>query len=268
MPTATDLYYFSHEAEDPTSTPIILIHGAGGSHLHYPPELRRLNGFQVIALDLPGHGKSAGLGKQNINDYVQAIQNFMDAINLPTALIIGHSMGSAIALQLALSAPDRVLGLVLLGSGSRLRVAPSILENTATEATFPLAVKTIVDWSFGSQASDRLKELAVQRMQETRPTVLHGDFIACNKFDLSEELGKIEKPTLIICGAEDKMTPPKYSKSLHEQIPNAELNLIEGAGHMVMLEKPYQVAEAIENFVEKLTPAIVLNSGSADKLTD
>ncbi|HIE24398.1 MAG TPA: alpha/beta hydrolase [Anaerolineales bacterium] len=258
MPTAANLYYFCHEAEGfsggegTANTPLILIHGAGGTHLHYPPELRRLNGFPVAALDLPGHGKSIGIVKQSINDYVKIIQDFMDAINLPAAVIIGHSMGSAIALQLALNAPDRVLGLVLLGSGSRLRVAPFILENTATEATFPLAVKSIVEASFSSETSPRLKELATQAMLATRPTVLHGDFTACNGFDIGENLGKIQKPTLILCGTDDKMTPPKYSKSLHEQIPISELELIEGAGHMVMLEKPRQVAEAVERFVEKL----------------
>ncbi len=177
----------------------------------------------------------------------------MDAINLPAAVIIGHSMGSAIALQLALNAPDRALALVLLGSGSRLRVAPSILESVANDATFPLALKTIIEWSFGTDTSPRLKELAAQRMGETRPTVLHGDFVACNAFDASERLAEIEKPTLIICGAEDKMTPPKYSKSLHEQILNSELILIEGAGHMVMLEKPREVEEAVESFVEGLS---------------
>jgi len=252
MPIAANLYYFCHEAEDPASLPLILIHGAGGSHLHYPPELRRLNGFRVSALDLPGHGKSEGLGRQTIADYVQAIQDFMDAINLPAAVIIGHSMGSAIALQLALDAPDRALALVLLGSGSRLRVAPTILESTANEATFPLAVKTITEWSFGPNAPDRLKELAAQRMGETRPTVLHGDFVACNAFDVSERLAEINIPTLILCGAEDKLTPPKYSKYLHEHIPNSELTLIEDAGHMVMLENPHEVADAIEQFVENL----------------
>jgi len=152
MPTAASLYYFSHKAEDSTNTPLILIHGAGGTHLHFPAELRRLNDFQIAALDLPGHGKSEGVGHQTIAEYVQAVQNLMDEINLPAAVIIGHSMGSAIALQLALDAPDRMLALVLLGSGSRLRVAPSILENTANQATFPIAVKTITEWSFGSEA--------------------------------------------------------------------------------------------------------------------
>ncbi len=253
MPTADGLYYFSHVADDPAAPPILLIHGAGGSHLYWSPEIRRLNGFKVAALDLPGHGKSEGIGRQTIPDYVEAVQKFMDAINLPAAIIVGHSMGSAIALQLALDAPDRVLALVIMGGGSRLRVAPSILESAANPATFPLAVKTINEWAFGSQTDPRLRELASQRMEkETRPTVLHGDFLACNEFDASERLAEIKKKTLILCGTEDKMTPLKYSHSLHERIKNSELVEIEGAGHMVMLEKPHKVAEALEDFIQRL----------------
>ena len=250
MPIAAKLYYFCHEATSPAAPPIILIHGAGGTHLHYPPELRRLNGYKIATPDLPGHGKSKGLGKQSITDYVQTIQDFMDSINLPAAVIIGHSMGSAIALQLALNAPERVLALVILGGGAALRVSPAILEGTASEATFPFVVKTIVEWSFGSETSERLKELAIKRMSETRPTVLNGDFIACADFDISEKLEEIKIPTLILCGTEDKMTPPKLSKYLHEKIANSELHLVEGAGHMLMLEKARETSEIIDGFIK------------------
>jgi pimeloyl-ACP methyl ester carboxylesterase len=253
MPTANDLYYFLHEADDPSLLPILLIHGAGGSHLHWPPEIRRLNGFKVVALDLPGHGKSENIGRQTISDYVDAVQEFMDAINLPAAVIVGHSMGSAIALQLALDAPDRVLALVMMGGGSRLRVNPSILENAANPATFSLVVKTINEWVFSPNTDPRLRELASQRMEkETRPTVLHGDFLACNDFNASERLVDVNQPTMILCGTEDKMTPLKYSLALHEQIKNSELVEIEGAGHMVMLEKPREVARALETFTNRL----------------
>ena len=252
MPTAAGLYYFSHQAGEPSSLPLILIHGAGGSHLHWPPDIRRLNGFQIASLDLPGHGKSEGIGRQTITDYVQVVQEFMDAINLPSAIIMGHSMGSAIALQMTLDAPDRVLALVLVASGSRLRVAPSLLDNTSSEATFPLAVKTLNAWAFGPDTPERLKELAVKRMRETRPTVLHGDFLACNDFDVDERLAEITSPTLIICGSEDKMTSPKYSKNLHEHIPHSKYVIIDRAGHMVMLEKPRAVVEAVESFIENL----------------
>ena len=260
MPTAAGLYYFSHQADDPSSLPLILIHGAGGSHLHWPPDLRRLDDFQIASLDLPGHGKSEGIGRQTITEYVQVMEEFMDALNLPAAIIVGHSMGSAIALQMALDLPERVLALVLVGSGSRLRVASSILENSASEATFPLAVKTINDWAFGPDTPERLKELAANRMGETRPSVLHGDFIACNEFDIDERLAEIKTPTLIICGSEDKLTPPKYSKLLHEHILHSDLVNIERAGHMVMLEKSRTVADAMMEFFSNINTDLSLKT--------
>lgn len=254
MPSANGNYYFLHEADDPATPPMLLIHGAGGSHLHWAPDIRRLNGFRVIALDLPGHGKSDGIGRQTIQDYVDAVQDFMDEMDLPPVVIVGHSMGSAIAMQMTLDAPDRVLALVMVSGGSRLRVNPSIMENAANPATFPLAVKTINEWAFGSDADPRLRELAANRMEkETRPTVLHGDFLACNDFNATERLAEIKKPTLIICGSDDKMTPFKHSLALHGAIPGSDLVEIEGAGHMVGLEKPHEVAEALEEFMNSLS---------------
>lgn len=253
MPSTNGLYYFLHQGDDSATPPLLLIHGAGGSHLHWAPEIRRLNGFKVVALDLPGHGKSEGIGLQSVNDYVEAVQDFMDAMDLPAAVIVGHSMGSAIALQLALDAPDHVLALVMVSGGSSLRVNPSILENAANPATFPLAVKAINDWAFGAECDPRLRELAAQRMQkETRPTVLYADFLACNDFNASEQLEKVKNPTLILCGTDDKMTPLRHSHALHEAIAGSELVEIEGAGHMVALEKPRQVAEALEDFIDRL----------------
>jgi pimeloyl-ACP methyl ester carboxylesterase len=252
MPSAAGLYYFSHGEENSTRPPLILIHGAGGTNLHWPPDIRRLTGERVYALDLPGHGKSAGIGRQFINDYVQALIDFMDALKMGRAIFAGHSMGSAISINLALDHPRRSLGLVLAGAGARLRVAPQILDNAANPATFPLAVQTINEWAFGSGTPARMKELAAQRMAETRPSVLHGDFLACDRFDALERVAGIDIPTLIICGAEDKLTPLKYSEYLHAQIKNSTLQTVEGAGHMVMLEKPSAVAQAISSFVDSV----------------
>ncbi len=253
MPSANGLYYFLHEATQPETPPLLLIHGAGGSHLHWSPEIRRLNGFKVIAIDLPGHGKSEGIGRQSIPDYVEAVQEFMDEMDLSAAVLAGHSMGSAVALQLALDAPERALGLVMVSGGSRLRVNASILENAANPATFPLAVKNINEWAFSANADPRLRELAAARMEkETRPTVLHGDFLACNAFNASERLEEIKIPTLIICGTDDKMTPLRHSQALHEEIAGSKLVSVENAGHMIGLEKPHEVAEAIEAFIDSL----------------
>src|SRR4030065_234274 len=132
MPVTNNIFAFSHGAENVSRPPLVFIHGAGGTHLHWPPQVRRLHGQRVFALDLPGHGKSSGVGSQNIADYAKAAVDFLDAARLNAAVFVGHSMGSAIALTLALDFPKRVLGLGLVGSGARLRVAREILDNAGT----------------------------------------------------------------------------------------------------------------------------------------
>lgn len=252
MPVVAGLYYFAHGIEQTSRPPVILIHGAGGTHLYWPPQVRRMNGQRIYALDLPGHGKSGGVGKQFIQDYAQSVIDFMKAARLRAAVMVGHSMGSAIALWLALAHPRRVLGLGLIGAGARLRVTPAILESAASPATFLNAVKMVNDYSFGPSADAHLKELGAQRMAETRPAVLYGDFLACDGFDVMERLGEIKAPTLIMCGAEDRMTPPRYAETLKERIAGARLQIVAGAGHMLMLEQPTIVAEALAAFLNKV----------------
>lgn len=252
MKQINGLYYFSHGAENVSRPPLIFIHGAGGTHLHWPAQVRRMPGQRILALDLPGHGKSDGVGSQSVADYARAMVEFLDAAGLNRAVFVGHSMGSAIALTLALDFPKRVLGIGLVGSGARLRVSPQILESTASEAMFPVAVKLINDAEFGPSVNPRLKELAAQRMAEIRPSVLHGDFLACNEFDVMQHLSQIAVPALILCGMEDILTPVKYSEYLHDHIPTSRLVTIPGAGHMVMLEEPAAVANALEEFADSI----------------
>jgi pimeloyl-ACP methyl ester carboxylesterase len=252
MPVAADLYYFAHNAEDHNSLPVILIHGAGGTHLSWPAEIRRLPGQRVLAVDLPGHGKSAGLGKQSIPEYARSILEFMDALKCYSAVLVGHSMGGAIALSLVLDHPERVVGLGLIGTNARLRVAQSILDGLAHNTSSSQAIQTIVDWSFGPQTSDSLKRLAARPLLETRPTVLLADMLACNNFDVIHRLAEIQKPALIVCGTEDKMTPLRFSEALAVHIPGAALQTIDMAGHMVMLEQPRRVAAILNIFLKSM----------------
>jgi pimeloyl-ACP methyl ester carboxylesterase len=108
----------------------------------------------------------------------------------------------------------------------------------------------VIDWGFGSGAPPRLKELAGQRMAETRSSVLYGDFFACDAFDETERIEQIRQPVLVICGNEDRMTPLRQSQFLAEHIPGAMLKTIPDAGHMVMLEKPQPVADILLGFLE------------------
>ncbi len=251
MPLLDEIYY--HEYQQSEQVPVVLIHGAGGNHLYWPAEVRRLAGYRVIALDLPGHGKSTGRGQQSIADYAEQVVRWMRSLFLPRAVVVGHSMGGAIALQIGLDHPELVLGLGLVGTSARLKVSPRILEETAHSTTFQNAIDLIIEGSFSAASSERLKELAAQRMAETRQTVLYGDFLACQEFDLTDRLAEIQKPALVICGQDDQMTPLRYVQFLADHLPEARLEIVARAGHMVMLEQPVQVAALLQDFLSSLT---------------
>jgi pimeloyl-ACP methyl ester carboxylesterase len=248
MPIAADLYYHAYHEEN--ILPVVLIHGAGGNHLYWPSEIRRLAGFRMYALDLPAHGKSGGRARQSIESYTGTVIAWLEAIGLHNAVFIGHSMGGAIVQTLALNHPQHVLGLGLIASGARLRVAQQLLDLSASSRTFYNAIDEVIACSFSERASDKLKELATERMGEVRPSVLHSDFLACDDFDERERLSDIQEPTIVICGTEDKMTPLRFSQYLVDNILESRLEVIPDAGHMVMLEKPQEVAQVLTAFLE------------------
>jgi pimeloyl-ACP methyl ester carboxylesterase len=245
---------FYTEKRGPEDGPVlVLIHGAGGSRLHWPPQMRRLSVVTVHTLDLPGHGRSEGSGCETIAGYVAAVTAFLDHCAVDSAVVIGHSMGGAVAQELALSEPDYVSSLVLIGTGARLRVDPGILE--AIEHDFENAVDIVTQYAWSPDTDAALKELGRRALSDTGSQVLLGDFLACDRFDVMNRLGAIEVPALVIGGSADRLTPLTYSRFLSEQIPHAQLVVVEGAGHMVMLEQPETVGDAVEAFVCRFPPA-------------
>lgn len=240
------LWYALHRGSETDRSPLILIHGAGGSHLHWPAELRRIKGRTVLALDLPGHGRSPGPGHDHISGYVASVVSLLDALLIDQAIFCGHSMGGAIALQLALDHRERVAGLIVIGSGAKLRVAPTLLAGVLEDpqATFSL----LADWLYGPTTPEQIKRQGTQQMSLVDPAVYHGDLSACDTFDIRDQLAQISCPTLVVGAAEDKMTPLKFSRSLSQGIPNAALEIIQDAGHMMALEQPDRVADAITRF--------------------
>jgi len=251
MPLASKLYYFIHQTQEQiiNRPPVILIHGAGGNYLSWPTQIRRMTGERIYALDLPGHGKSEGAGRQSIEEYVDDVISFMRELRLEEAVVVGISMGSAIALALALKFPKKVLGLGLLGAGSKLRVSTSIVEAAGNPNLFESAVEMITQSCFSRNTSASLLHRLQQQMLKLSPPVLFGDFQACHNFDVTSQLANIDLPTLIICGAEDKMTPLKYSERLRNGIANSQLHVVDNAGHMVMIEQPDLVAGLLKKFI-------------------
>ena len=241
------LFYTASQAA-PGAPAMVLVHGAGGSRLHWPAELRRLAGVTVYALDLPGHGRSEGKGCDTIACYAETVAAFLHALGIEQAIITGHSMGGGIAQTMALDFADCVAGLVLVGTGARLRVAPAILEGIRND--FAGSVELVTRFAWDPAAPARLTELGRQALLDTGPDVLLGDFGACDRFDVMERLEEIQVPTLAITGDADRLTPVKYARFLVESIPGARLAIIAGAGHMVMLERPAEVEKAIRKFLE------------------
>jgi pimeloyl-ACP methyl ester carboxylesterase len=250
MPIIADLYVAVHDRGESGVSALTLIHGAGGTHLNWPPELRRISGRTVYAPDLPGHGKSEGPGLQTVKAYAERIVDLLRALDARQVVLVGHSMGGAIAMELYLQAPERIAALVLIGSGAQLPVNPQLLEWTASPTTFPLAVERITTWSHGPGADPALLELGRKTMLRTRPSVFHGDLKACQGFNLAERLGEIACPALVLYGSRDRMTPPRLSQYLTAHLPDGRQEVIPEAGHMVILENPLAVASAVETFLE------------------
>lgn len=254
MPEAAGLYYQHYSGGDPQGKypPLVFIHGAGGSHLHWPPELRRMADHDVYSLDLPGHGKSGGDPERSVRGYAHRLIAWLDQLDLEEVVLVGHSMGGAISMTIALEIPQQVSGLVLVGSGARLRVHPEILALTEDEHLYRQAAALVTQWAFSNHADARMVELANRRMAEVPARVVHADFLACDAFDIMDRLHDISVPTLVICGEGDQMTPRKYSQYLDQHIPDSQLVMIEGAGHMVMLEKPLEIVEHVRGFLPRL----------------
>jgi pimeloyl-ACP methyl ester carboxylesterase len=249
MPYSEQIYYQAYHADDLERTPLVLIHGAGGDHLSWPSELRRMAGCRVFAPDLPGHGKSKGPGLQRISGYAGEILSWLYKLELPKLFLGGHSMGGAIALWIAIHQPEMLHGLVLISTGSQLPVNLSLIDELAAPQGFPAAVDSICRWSFSPGADERIVDGVRKQMLNTRPSVLGADFRACDAFNLKEELGNVIPPTLVLVGDQDKMTPLRFSEELRDGIKTAQLAVIQGAGHMLPLEKPGDVAEQLERFM-------------------
>ena len=230
--------------------PVLLIHGAGENHLVWPLRWRRLPDATVYAIDLPGHGKSSGTGKSTIEEYTDWVVTFLDAIGAAHAVIIGHSMGGAMAQWFGWKYPKRTTGLVLVATGAKLRVAPKILELTRSDPG--AAIDLISDYEWGPSASEEIKRLGKQQLLANRPQVMHDDYSACDRFDVIERLGEITVPTLIIAGTEDQLTPLKYANFMAARIPDARLVTVPDAGHMVMIEAETVTACAVEEFVRSI----------------
>jgi len=226
---------------------VLLIHGAGGNHLIWPALLRRIPHATAYLPDLPGHGRSGREGRSAIEGYADVMREFLTALSVPQAAFVGHSMGGAIALWLAVHHPGICQRLVLLNTAARFTVPAPILAALREDPRG--AVDLICQQVLAPHALPALADLTRQTLLDLPPKVLQDDFLACQAFDLVDRLPDIRVPTLAIGGDADLMTPPDNSRLLAELIPAARLIMLKDAGHAAPATHPQTVRDAMVSFL-------------------
>lgn len=229
---------------------LFAVHGAGGGAWIWKDIRGELyEDADVLAVELPGHCSSTGEGGTSVEFYREVVREAARQLDLKKPVVMGHSMGGAIAMSWALEYPDEVGGLVLISTGAKLRVNPLVFDALKNDLRAYLVLMAGV--AFNPKVDPEIVELASEWMAKVKPDVIAGDFKACDSFDVMDKISQISLPTLILCGSEDKLTPVKYSEYLAQKIKGARLKIFSGAGHMLPLERPENVADYIRRFITK-----------------
>jgi pimeloyl-ACP methyl ester carboxylesterase len=234
---------------------IVLLHGAGFDQTAWALHSRWFahHGFGVLAPDLPGHGRSAGEPLSSIAEMADWTAALLDAAGVAKARLVGHSMGSLIALETAARHPARVSALGLIGTAAAMTVGPDLLK--AAEANDHAAVDMVSIWGLGCQAElggslapGLWMHTGAQRvLEKCRPGVLYKDLAACNAYQnaLAAAAG-VTVPATFILGERDMMTPAKAGRALAAALPNSRIVVLPGAGHMMMTERPDELLAALQ----------------------
>jgi pimeloyl-ACP methyl ester carboxylesterase len=235
----------------PGKRALFFVHGSGGDHSIWTEQYTRLKDeFNIAAIDLPGHGLSGGRGEQDVSLYVEWVRRFLDALALEKPVLIGHSLGAAISLVFAIKYGEMLSAIVPVGGGARMPVNEMILKGLKTDPNSVIALAA--KFSVTKENRERLSRTVIEGLSRANPDILYGDLLACDRLDIGNEVSSIRKPTLVMCGADDKMTPPALSQFLRDNIPGAQLSLIENAGHMAMMENAEAFNRALKAFALSL----------------
>ncbi len=224
---------------------VIFLHGACCDCRIWRKQMWTISSHvKLLFLDLPAHGLSDGEPLDDVNEMAQLV---MDVVHLvgESVILCGHSMGGAIAQTCALRNEGSVKGLVLIGTGARLKVSSQIFEDVESGRGFTHML-------YSKSTSEEKTSEANAIFSSVPAEVCYKDMFACNAFDLLDKVHLINQRTLIISGDEDLMTPPKYARFLNDKIKNSELVLVKNAGHMVGWEKPEEVNRAIYLFIKRI----------------
>ncbi|MBN1472633.1 MAG: alpha/beta hydrolase [Syntrophaceae bacterium] len=238
---------------------LFFIHGSGGNHSIWSHQYGRLHkNFNIVAVNLPGHGHSGGNGEKDVKHCCEWINRLFDVLDLTNVIMIGHSLGAAITLQFSVIHPQKVAGIVCIGGGMKMPVNSFFLDFMQTNpAEIPAEIIALIcKYSLAKENRSKFSDVLGKSIMLSKVDIMYGDLLACNALDLTRDTDNISVPALIVCGGEDKMTPPDLSRQLAARIRGARLEIIEGAGHMVMIEKPVEFNNVLEKFAMTVSTAV------------
>lgn len=227
---------------------LVFIHGAGCTGGVFAAQTSAFAGSQ--ALTLPGHATPGE--PESIAEMADAVADALRERGIDDAILVGNSMGGAIALELALRHEPWLRAVALVGSGAKLRVSAAIFD--AIRADFPAAVTMLTGYFFAEPREDLAGPIAAEMLRVGREQTLR-DFAACDGFDVSARLGEIDIPVMALTGERDVMTPPKFAALLADRIPGGISRILPGAGHLAMVERPNETNEALRAFVTTIVAA-------------
>jgi pimeloyl-ACP methyl ester carboxylesterase len=251
--------YTGGKAFDAALPAVVFIHGAEHDHSVWVLQSRYLahHGYGVLAADLPGHGRSEGAPLASVEAIADWIPALLDAAGAKQAALVGHSMGSLVALDCAGRHPARVSRVALIAAAFPMRVSQELLEATRNDE--PLAQDMVNIWSHSSYAHTPSNPGPgfwvigenLRLMQRQKPGVMSVDFAACNAYAAGmERAAQVQCPALFILGKRDVMTPPRAARELVKAIAGARVVEVAGSGHALMAEKPDDVLDALIGFLQ------------------
>jgi pimeloyl-ACP methyl ester carboxylesterase len=243
---------------DPGLPTIVFIHGAGMDHTVWALQTRWFahHGRNVLALDLPGHGRSAGLGLRRIEEMAECVLGALAAARATRFALIGHSMGALVALEAAAKGGAALAGLALLGMTPRMPVHPDLLA--AAERGEHGAVDLMVTWALGRRAQLGANEApglwltgaALRLLEAADPRSLAADLAACDGYrGAMAAAAQIAAPTLLLLGSDDRMTPAAKAVDFARAFAAGRSEVLAGAGPMMMLEDPARTLRALQGVV-------------------
>jgi len=243
---------------DPALPSVLFVHGAGNDHSVWALQSRYFahHGHNVVAVDLPGHGRSEGPPQASVEAIAAWLADAMSTIGLAHYAVVGHSLGALSALALAALHPDRVARLGLLGPAAPMTVSDALLDAAAHDE--PRAAALITGWShstprqLGGNPVPGLWMMgqAKRLLERTPPGVLHIDLRACNRYeDAPAAATRVRCPVLFVLGERDVMAPPRQAAALQAALPQARTIVLPGTGHAMTTEQPDAVLDALRDFL-------------------